>query len=175
MTVYQVFNISKKYDPTKALYKESKELGEGKVRGYDFGKDFDAKGFFASFKETGFQASNLGRAIDLVKQMQKERVTIFLGFTSNISSSGLRDIITYLVRNNLVHFLVTTTGGLEEDIIKTHGAFLHGIETGLDLKGCAVLASAVATLNTRKLGGRSALPTMEEAVRFMERHAGLKL
>jgi sugar/nucleoside kinase (ribokinase family) len=56
-----------------------------------------------------------------------------------------------------------------------HGAFLHGIVTGLDLKGCAALASAVASLNTRKLGGRSALPTMEEAVRFMERHAGLKL
>jgi sugar/nucleoside kinase (ribokinase family) len=44
-----------------------------------------------------------------------------------------------------------------------HGAFLHGIVTGLNLKGCAVLAAAVAALNTRKLGGRSALPTMAEA------------
>ncbi len=121
-----MFDIPKRIDPIKALYKESKELGEGKVQGYDFGKEFDANKFFASFKETGFQASNLGRAIDLVKQMRKEKVTIFLGFTSNISSSGLRDIITYLVRNNLVQFLITTTGGLEEDIIKTHGDFLHG-------------------------------------------------
>jgi deoxyhypusine synthase len=121
-----VFSIAKKIDPMKALYRESKELGEGKVQGYDFGKEFDARKFFASFKETGLQATNLGRAIDLVKQMQKEHVTIFLGFTSNISSSGLRDIITYLVKNNLVHFLVTTTGGLEEDIIKTHGDFRHG-------------------------------------------------
>ncbi len=58
--------------------------------------------------------------------MRKEKVTIFLGFTSNIGTSGLRDIITYLVKNKLVDFLVTTTGGLEEDIIKTHGNFLHG-------------------------------------------------
>jgi sulfofructose kinase len=50
-----------------------------------------------------------------------------------------------------------------------HGAFLHGIVTGLDLKGCAALASAVASLNTRKLGGRSALPTMAEVTCFMER------
>jgi deoxyhypusine synthase len=121
-----VFKIPKKFDPIKALYKESKELGEGKVQGYDFGKEFDVKKFMASFKETGFQASNLGRAIDLVKQMQKEKVTIFLGFTSNMASSGIRDIITYLVKNNLVHFIITTTGGLEEDIIKTHGDFLHG-------------------------------------------------
>jgi sugar/nucleoside kinase (ribokinase family) len=53
-----------------------------------------------------------------------------------------------------------------------HGAFLHGIATGLDLKGCAALASAVAALNTRQLGGRSALPTLAEAERFMAAHAG---
>ena len=102
------------------------ELGKGKVQGYDFSKKFDAEKFFASFKDTGFQAANLGKAIELVKQMQNEKATIFLGFTSNITTSGLRDIITYLVKNKLVHFLVTTTGGLEEDIIKTHGDFLHG-------------------------------------------------
>lgn len=58
--------------------------------------------------------------------MQKDGALIFLGFTSNASTSGLRDIITYLVKNNLVQFLVTTTGGIEEDVIKTHGDFLHG-------------------------------------------------
>jgi len=30
------------------------------------------------------------------------------------------------VKHKLVHFLVTTTGGLEEDVMKTHGNFLHG-------------------------------------------------
>ena len=108
------------------MFKKSVELGQGKVQGYDFQKEFDAKAFFASYKETGFQATNLAKAIDLVKQMQREKATIFLGFTSNIATSGLRDIITYLVKHKLVHFLVTTTGGLEEDVIKTHGNFLHG-------------------------------------------------
>jgi deoxyhypusine synthase len=120
-----VFKIPK-FDPKKALYKGSVELGKGKVQGYDFGGKFDAERFFSSFKDTGFQAANLGKAIELVKKMQKDKVMIFLGFTSNITTSGLRDIITYLVKNKLVHFLVTTTGGLEEDIIKTHGDFLHG-------------------------------------------------
>jgi deoxyhypusine synthase len=115
-----------KIDPRKSLFKKSVELGEGAIRGYDFEKEFDAGKFFESFKDTGFQATNLASAIRLVKEMRKQKATIFLGFTSNITSSGLRDIITYLVRNRLVHFLVTTTGGLEEDIIKTHGDFLHG-------------------------------------------------
>lgn len=110
----------------KSLFKESVELGTGKIKGYDFEGSFDAAKFFDSYKDTGFQATNLGKAIDLVKKMRAEGATIFFGFTSNVTTSGLRDIITYLVKNKLVHFLVTTTGGLEEDIMKTHGNFLHG-------------------------------------------------
>jgi sulfofructose kinase len=53
-----------------------------------------------------------------------------------------------------------------------HGAFLHGIVTGLDLKECAALAAAVAAMNTRKLGGRGALPTLAQARRFMASGSG---
>ncbi len=115
-----------KTDPRKALFKKSVELGSGKVQGYDFNKRFDAAEFFNAYKDTGFQATNLAKAIELVKEMQRNKAMIFLGFTSNVTTSGLRDIVTYLVKNRLVHFLVTTTGGIEEDIIKTHGSFLHG-------------------------------------------------
>ena len=110
----------------KAYFKKSKEIGHGKIQGYDFEKEFNAKKFFESFNDIGFQATNLGKAIELTKEMQKQKATIFLGFTSNVSTCGLRDNVTYLVKNKLVQFLVTTTGGLEEDVIKTHGNFLHG-------------------------------------------------
>lgn len=110
----------------KILFKDSKELGSGKIQGYSFEGEFDTKNFFNSFKDTGFQATNLGKAIEIVKQMQKEKASIYLGFTSNMGTSGIRDIITYLTKNKLVSLLVTTTGGLEEDVIKTHKHFLHG-------------------------------------------------
>ncbi len=116
----------KKIDPKKALFKKSKELGYGKIRGYDLNKSFDALEFFNAYADIGFQATNLAKAIELVKKMRSENATIFLGFTSNVTTSGLRDIITYLVKNKLVNFLVTTTGGLEEDILKIHGPFLKG-------------------------------------------------
>ncbi len=118
--------MAKKIDPRAALFKKSVEIGSGAVKGYDFDAKFDAGNFFSSFANTGFQATNLGKAIDLTKKMREEKAFIFLGFTSNVSTSGLRDILTYLVKNRLVNFLVTTTGGIEEDIIKTHGDFLHG-------------------------------------------------
>jgi deoxyhypusine synthase len=113
-------------DPRKRLFKESVELGTGEIRGYDFERRFDAKRFFDSYADGGFQATKLGKAIGLIRKMRKDRATIFFGFTSNVATSGLRDIVTYLVKHKLVHFLVTTTGGLEEDVIKTHGKFLHG-------------------------------------------------
>lgn len=52
--------------------------------------------------------------------------TIFLGYTSNIVSSGLRESIRYLVQHKLVDCLVTTAGGVEEDIIKCLGPTLIG-------------------------------------------------
>lgn len=46
------------------------------------------------------------------------RTTIFLGYTSNMISSGLRETFRYLVQYKHVSAIVTTAGGIEEDIIK---------------------------------------------------------
>ena len=48
-----------------------------------------------------------------------------------------------------------------------HGAFLHGMLQGLTLQECCSMAAGVAAMNTRRLGGRSALPTLEEAGEFL--------
>lgn len=41
-----------------------------------------------------------------------------MGYTSNLISSGLRETIRYLVQHRHVSAIVTTAGGVEEDIIK---------------------------------------------------------
>ena len=46
------------------------------------------------------------------------RTTIFLGYTSNLVSSGLRSTLRYLVQHKHVSAIVTTAGGVEEDLIK---------------------------------------------------------
>jgi sugar/nucleoside kinase (ribokinase family) len=48
-----------------------------------------------------------------------------------------------------------------------HGAFLFGLVKGLTLKETASLASAVAAMNTQRLGGRQGLPTYEQVRAFM--------
>lgn len=96
-----------------------------------------------AFRSTGFQATALAQAIEQVNAMRSWRppVTpvsrpaeeaggeeeedptrnyckIFLGYTSNQVSCGNRDLIRWLVQNKMVHVLVTTAGGIEEDFIK---------------------------------------------------------
>lgn len=43
---------------------------------------------------------------------------IFLGWTSNLTSSGTREIIKYLCKNKMIDVLCMMVGGVEEDFIK---------------------------------------------------------
>lgn len=96
------------------------------IKGYDFEGEFDANDFFKSLFTTGFQATDLAKAIATLKEMKENNATIFLGFTSNMISCGVRDIITYLCKHKLVDVLVTTIGGVEEDLIKCFKPFVLG-------------------------------------------------
>jgi deoxyhypusine synthase len=106
----------------KNLFKKSEEklLGEI-IKGYDFNKGVNYKKILESFSTTGFQASNLSKAIEIVDEMIEKRSTIYLGYTSNMVSSGIREIIRYLVEKKKVDYCVTSAGGIEEDIIKCFG------------------------------------------------------
>lgn len=105
--------------------------GFPEIKGYDFEKEFDFDEFIESFKYMGIQATNLGMAIDIVNQMIEDnhdevKTKIFLTCTSNMVSSGNREIIRFLVKNKYVHVLSMSAGGIEEDIIKCLRPFVVG-------------------------------------------------
>ena len=144
-----------KSDPTyqKAknnVFVQSTELKGDTVQGYDFNQGVDYHKLFESYKSIGFQATNMGRAIDIINDMikyrlsddpieeeeddeykdpelrKKTRCTIFLGYTSNMASCGMRDIIRYLCEHKMIDAIVTTCGGIEEDFIKCLAPFYLG-------------------------------------------------
>lgn len=67
----------------------------------------------------GFEALNVYQSYELWQKALLEDYKIVLAFTSNAISCGLRDIIAELCRYKLVDFVITTGGGLEEDVIKS--------------------------------------------------------
>ena len=110
----------------KNILKKGKEVSGVSVKGYDFNKGVDYEKILDSFGSTGFQATHFDKAVKIVEKMVKNKAHIFLGYTSNMVSSGLRDIFRYLVEHKKVDICVTTGGGIEEDIIKCLGDFKIG-------------------------------------------------
>jgi len=130
-----------------AVLVESSSMPEGSpiCSGHDFsgtdGNTIDS--IMKSMLHTGFQATNLGKAIEQIQSMRswrlsdvpfkdevedeslrdasvrsKIRARIFFAYTSNQISCGQREVIRYLVQHKMVDVIVTTAGGVEEDIIK---------------------------------------------------------
>ena len=64
---------------------------------------------------------NAGMSHDDPAHASNVRCTIMLGYTSNLISSGLREVIHFLVKHKYVSAIVTTAGGVEEDFIKCMG------------------------------------------------------
>ncbi|ODV89887.1 hypothetical protein CANCADRAFT_97131 [Tortispora caseinolytica NRRL Y-17796] len=94
-----------------------------------------AKEIIDGMRYMGFQASSVAQACDIINDMRSWRgekdgvetkCTIFLGYTSNLISSGLRSTLKFLVQHNLVSAIVTTAGGVEEDFIKCLGPTYMG-------------------------------------------------
>ena len=71
--------------------------------------------------KTGFQGVELNKASNVVIKMKKEGAKIFLTFTSNMVTSGLRGFFAQLIKLKIPYAIVTTVGSIEEDIMKAHG------------------------------------------------------
>lgn len=120
---------------TDAVLVPSNEMPEGsqKVEELDFdkfaGRDITVDDLISGMNNMGFQASSIGEAVRIINDMRAWRdpedpttkTTIFLGYTSNLISSGLRGTLRYLAQHSHISAIVTTAGGIEEDLIKCLG------------------------------------------------------
>jgi deoxyhypusine synthase len=69
----------------------------------------------------GFQSSEMQRAVEIILKMKKNGAKIFFTYTSNMVTSGLRGFFAQIIELNIVDVIVTTIGGIEEDIMKAQG------------------------------------------------------
>ncbi|MBL7058995.1 deoxyhypusine synthase family protein [Candidatus Pacearchaeota archaeon] len=74
-----------------------------------------------SFGSLGFQAVELNEAIKVILKMKQSKSKIFLTFTSNMVTSGLRGFFSQLCKLKIPNILVTTSGAIEEDLMKSGG------------------------------------------------------
>ncbi|MBN1385755.1 deoxyhypusine synthase [Candidatus Woesearchaeota archaeon] len=106
---------------------KDKSIREGtmlEIKGFDAASDVGLKDLPGLYKKIGFQATHLGQAAEIIGKMKGS--AIFLACTSNIVSSGLREMIAQLVREKKIVALITSTGAIEEDWMKSQKPFLAG-------------------------------------------------
>ncbi|MFH0961056.1 MAG: deoxyhypusine synthase family protein [archaeon] len=96
------------------------------ARGFSPSGGMKVSEFLAASATLGFQATQLGRAVEILKEARKEKAAVFMSITSNIVSSGLREVVAAMCERKLVDAIVTTTGSIEEDIMKTKFDFFLG-------------------------------------------------
>ncbi|MEM4625252.1 MAG: deoxyhypusine synthase [Candidatus Pacearchaeota archaeon] len=110
----------------KNILRKSHETKGVPIKGYDFSNGPNYKEIVSHLYFTGYQATNLAKAIEITNNMIEDNAFIFLGYTSNMVSSGLREVFKYLTKEKKVNVIVTSAGGVEEDIIKCLGDFILG-------------------------------------------------
>ena len=137
-------NLDKEQVGRENVFRDSEEFereltGES-INGYDFNKGVNYPEILKSFATTGCQASIFHRAKEIIDLMRENNAKIFLGYTSSMVTSGLRDVFRYLVEHKMVHCVVTTGGGIEEDFMKCLGDFVLGDfrASGADLRNKSI-------------------------------------
>jgi len=70
----------------------------------------------------GFMAPRLERASRVLREMKANSATIFLSFTGNLVSTGLRGVIAQAIREGYANAIITTCGALDHDVARANGA-----------------------------------------------------
>ncbi|MBU1245937.1 MAG: deoxyhypusine synthase family protein [Nanoarchaeota archaeon] len=91
------------------------------VKDFKWKHGMNVKELVDSYQNIGFQSIELKKASEVFVKMKKNNAKIFLTFTSNMVTSGLRGFFAQLIKLKMADVIVTTTGSIEEDIMKANG------------------------------------------------------
>ncbi len=70
----------------------------------------------------GFQGRYIAEAADVLLSMYSDlNTTVFLSFTANLVSTGLRGLIAKFIERGFADVVITTAGTLDHDIAKSMG------------------------------------------------------
>ena len=91
------------------------------VKDFQYKPNITVKELVDQYQNMGYQSIELRRAAEVIVRMKKNNAKTFLTFTSNMVTSGLRGFFAQLIKLKIANIIVTTVGGIEEDIMKAFG------------------------------------------------------
>ncbi|MBW2998008.1 deoxyhypusine synthase family protein, partial [Candidatus Woesearchaeota archaeon] len=91
------------------------------IKDFKWTQGITVKQLVENFSNLGYQSVELARVSEVFVRMKKNAAKIFLTFTSNMVTSGLRGFFAQIIKLGMADIIVTTVGGIEEDIMKAKG------------------------------------------------------
>ncbi|MBI2545354.1 MAG: deoxyhypusine synthase family protein [Candidatus Aenigmarchaeota archaeon] len=91
------------------------------VKDFKWTRGMTVEELVTGLDSVGFQSVELAKASETIIKMKESGAKIFFTFTSNMVTSGLRGFFAQVIRLKMADVVVTTVGGIEEDIMKSFG------------------------------------------------------
>jgi len=115
----------------------------------------------------GFESRNLADGLEILSTMINDKHCLrFLSFVAAITATGLRGIITDMLKNKMFDVVITTCGALDHDIARYFSNYLEGSFT---LDDSELLEQSVHRLGNVLVPMESYGPIIEEKMqKFLE-------
>ncbi|MBD3319362.1 deoxyhypusine synthase [Candidatus Woesearchaeota archaeon] len=132
--------------------------------------------FVTQLGSVGFQSVEVYRAAQAIVKMKKAGAKIFLTFTSNMVTSGLRGLFAQCIELGLADAIITTVGGIEEDIMKAHGdefviGSFHSDDVSLHEKGFNRVGNLMISNESYAKFEAMMLPLLKQLYKKKPRHS----
>jgi len=105
-----------------------------KIKDIELRAGASASGLVKQLESTGFQATHLAEAVEIIREMKRKQHTVFLSFTANMVASGLRGVISQMCKEKFVDAVITTAGAIDHDIMKSFNPYYKGSFDADDVK-----------------------------------------
>lgn len=93
------------------------------IKGLDISPQMSVDRLIGQLRACGLQGSQLGKAAQIIDEFKEEKATVILTFTTNMVSSGMRELFAKLCRERKVDVIITPIGSVEEDLMKSSAPF----------------------------------------------------
>ena len=103
-------------------------IPEKKVKAIEVKNPKSISQLLNDMSQTGFQGRKLAEVVNVFEEMIKDNnLTIFLGYSASLSTTGQWKIINWLLENHFIDVLVSTGANISEDIVEAMGfSYLQG-------------------------------------------------
>ncbi len=100
----------------------------GPVRDVEVGAEAGADRIISQMARSGgFEARNMADGLDILQEMASDAACLrFVSFVGAVVSTGLRGIISDMMRRRMFDVAVTTCGALDHDVARSHADYTGG-------------------------------------------------